>query len=423
MADLVPGGSFANREIGEMLCLERTSLAVFTRFQSPISAAIRRLAGVTSYLLIFSFLAIVCGCSRFDRTLPEKVYVSARQWYLRDRVAAVSNRVAEVENGQVLVVLEHGHRFDKVETQKNEIGWIEDHAVIDEKTYDAFTQLAAEHKDDPTTAGASLRGDLYMHLTPGREAPRFYLLAGDTQVQLLERASVPRNAAPGSTLLAQLAQPKPVRDDEKEQPEVGQAAPPPAMEDWWLARDAQGRTGWLLASRVDVNVPDTILQYGEGQRFIGCWELAKIDDPEANLPNHEAPEYLTVLGPTHSGEPFDFDEIRVFTWSRIHHRYETGFRLHPIQGFLPVKVFTAQTPKGAVPAFSFELASNDNVAIDPATGVTRPVAPRTVEYEMIETVVKRIGLDTGPIPILHEGDKKAEARVERPGREMRRERK
>jgi hypothetical protein len=402
--------------------LERTLFAVFTRLQCPIAAALRRLAIFAPSLLIFSFLVIVCGCSRFNRTPPEKVYVSARQWYLRDRVAAVSNRVAEVQNGQTLVVLEHGHRFDEVQTQKNEVGWIEDHAVIDQKTYDAFAQLAAEHKDDPAAASASLRDDLYMHLSPGREAPRFYLLPGDTQVQLLARASVPRNATPGTTLLAQLAQPKPVGEDDKELPDVGQAAPPPPMEDWWLARDAQGRTGWLLASRVDVNVPDVILQYGEGQRFIGCWELEKVSDPEANTPNHEVPEYLTVLGPIHSGEPFDFDEVRVFTWSRIHHRYETGFRLHPIQGFLPVKVFTAQTPKGAIPAFSFQLASNDNVATDPATGVTRPVEPRTIEYEMIETVVKRIGLDTGPIPILHEGEKKAEkvARMERPARRVRR---
>ncbi len=424
MAELVPAVRGAARESGEMLSLDGTSFAVLTRFQPLIAAAIRRFTVSAPSLLSLSFLAIFCGCSRFDRPPVEKVYVAARQWYLRDRVAEVSNRVAEVQNGQVLLVLEHGHRFDKVKTQKNEIGWIEDHAVIDQKTYDAFMQLAAEHKDDPAAANASLRDDLYVHLLPGRETPRFYLLPGNAQVQLLERASVPRNAVQGNALLAQLAQPKTANEDKKEQPDVGQAAPPPPMEDWWLARDAQGRTGWLLASRVDVNVPDVILQYGEGQRFIGCWELEKVNDPVADTPNHEVPEYLTVLGPAQSGQPFDFDEIRVFTWSRIHHRYETGFRLHPIQGFLPVRVFTAQTSSGEVPAFSFELASSDNVATDPATGVTRPVAPRTIEYEMIETVVKRIGADTGPIPVIHEGAKKGEkeARVERPARKKRRER-
>ncbi len=337
------------------------------------------------------------------------VYVSVRQTYLHDRVAAVSNRVCQVVNGQPLEVLERGRRFLKVQTEKNEVGWIEDRAVIDSKTYDGFKKLAEEHKDDPVAANATLKDDLAMHILPGRETDRFYLLAGNTTVQLLVRASAPKKSAQA---LETLPSPNPPKTAEggKNAPTASstEEAAPPEMEDWWLARDPQGHVGWLLASRMYVDVPLDVAQYAENQRFVGCWVLAKVNDPDADGPDHEKPEYLTLLAPLHYGMPYDFNEVRVFTWSLKHHRYETGFRLHPIQGFLPVHVFTQTTAKGKYPAFSFLIASNGEVKTDATDGIMRPVAPRTIEYDMIDTRVERIGPDTQKIPLMHEPGEKAE---------------
>ncbi len=349
-------------------------------------------------------LALAAGCSRFHPPPREMVYVSARQMYLHDRVAPVSNRVAEVTNGEALQVVEHGHRFLKVKTARNAVGWIEDHAVVDEQTYNAFGKLAGEHKQDPVAATATLRDDLYLHLLPGRETEHFYLIAGNSKVQLLARASIARAEAPGFGPLARLAAPEKPGSGKAPEPEP----PPPAMEDWWLARDSSGHTGWLLGSRMDVDVPDDIAQYGEGQRFVGAWLLAKVYDPGSDAPGHEAPEYLTVLAPPESGLPFDFNQIRVFTWSKNHHRYETGFRLHPIDGYLPVHIYTANTPTGNVPAFSFELGAAGNVSTDPATGITRPASARTLNYEMIDTSVKRIGPDMAPVSLDRAFEKDAE---------------
>jgi len=368
-------------------------------------------------------VGLVSGCGRFRPQNVETVYVSARQMYLHDRVAAVSARVAQVVNGQQLQVLEHGKRFLKVKTEKNEIGWIEQRAVIDSATYDAFAQLAKVHKDDPAAATAILRDDLYMHILPGRKTDNFYLLAGNTKVQLLARATVPRVPPHGSaapTFKADSAKTAPKGKTAPSEagktappaPVVQPEAPPPIMEDWWLSRDSQGHTGWLLGNRLDVDVPEEIAQYGEGQRFIGAWVLTRITDPAADTPNHQVPEYLTVTAPLSSGLPFDFDQVRVFTWSARHHRYETAFMLHPIQGFLPVRIGSQAANQsagkgraaqlGSVPTFSFTIAAGGNIATDPATGISRPASPRTINYEMIDTRVLRIGPDLAPIPIVHQ---------------------
>jgi SH3-like domain-containing protein len=373
-------------------------------------------------LIILFFLVFAGGCNRFHPEHHDMVYVWTRQMYLRDRVAAVSNRVAEVENGQPLEVLEHGRRFFKVKTEKNEIGWIPERAVIDSKTYEGFVQLARQHKDDPVVADATLRDEMYLHLTPGRDTDRFYLLAENAKVQMLVRASMPKvplahpavapkHAAP-SPAAAKGSVPANTTAKSKQStlstpaPAPEPAAPDVVMEDWWLVRDSQGHTGWVLGNRVDVDVTDDIAQYAEGQRIVGAYVIAKVNDPQSPGTNHEMPEYVTALAPPKSGLPFDFDQIRVFTWSLKHHRYETAFRLHPIQGFLPVRISSEPAPGGTEPVFSFQISSSLDVAIDPDTGIARPAAPRTISFALRDTMVHRVGPDMAPIPIIHSEEEK-----------------
>jgi hypothetical protein len=382
-----------------------------------ISKRIRAFELPQHLLLLLAGLCLVgftSGCARFHKDKHDTVYVAARQMYLHDRVAAVSDRVGAVVNGQALEVLDHNRRFLKVKTEKNEIGWIEERAVIDSKTYDGFAKLAEDHKQDPVASTATLRDDLYVHLVPGRDSEHFYLLPGNTKVQLLARASAPKVSGPGASrpVAAAAAKPgstpAPAAAGSHGAP-APEAPPPPVMEDWWLARDGQGHTGWLLSSRLDVDVPDEVAQYGEGQRFVGSWMLTKVTDPESDAPNHQVPEYLTVTSVPTSGLPYDFDQVRVFTWSLRHHRYETAFRLHPIQGYLPVRVSAPTVTNGGMPTFSFQISGSQSIITDPATGIVRPANPRTINYQMIDTQVKRTGPDLAPIPVTHSADEKAKA--------------
>jgi len=362
------------------------------------------------------------------------VYVVAPQMYLHDRVAAVSNRVGEVSNGQALEVLEHGRRFLKVKTEKNEIGWIQERAVIDADEYKAFQDLAERHKNDTVVATGSLRDDAYLHVSPGRSTDRFYLLPENDKFQLLVRASVPK-IAPGtpaapvkkaSTAPAvaptsgktsnQKSEGGDAKQEAAEKSEASrnseeQPAPEVPMEDWWLIRDTQGRVGWLSAGRVDVDVPDEVGQYAEGQRIVGAYVLMKVTDPEADVPNHQVPEYVTAMSPPKSGLPYDFDQIRVFTWSVKRHRYETAFRIRPIQGFLPVRVWTEPSANGTEPVFSFQIPSTPDVSIDSNTGIAKPVNPRTITYAMRDNMVRRIGPDMAPIPTTRTPGEKAKARA------------
>ncbi len=368
----------------------------------------------TLKLLLFGTCIITGGCSRMRPKLQDQyVYVTAKQTYLRDRVAAVSNRTGTVENGDRLQVLEHGRRFLRVQTGKGEQGWIDDKAVVPQEVADGFDGLKSEHAKDPAVASAVVRDEVYMHLKPGRDTDKLYRLPEGEKLKLLRRATLEKALPPGQKAAPVNAPPtpKPVsgRALGGKKPPIVDVPTGPPMEDWWMVRDSQSRTGWLLSRMMDVDAPDTLTRYSEGQRFVGAYLLAKVNDPEAPMDDKNVPEYVTVLSPYKAGLPYDFDQVRVFTWNVKKHRYETGFRERNIEGYLPVEVKMAADPyakalaaAAPAPTFSYHVLTADAppVVPDPVTGSVVPLKTMVKTYRLEGNSVRRVIAPgaTGPEP-------------------------
>ena len=347
------------------------------------------------------------------------VYVTAKQTYLRDRVAAVSNRTGTVNNGDKLTVLERARRFVRVKTEKGEVGWIDEKAVATEAAYDQFAELAKTHQKDATVATATVRDEVYLHIKPGRDTDRFFRLAEGDKLNLLGRATLEKAAAPGMVKAAGkpalVEKPVPGAKPRKAPvaaTEVPDAPPPPTLEDWWLVRDAKGDTGWIYSHMIDVDAPETLARYAEGQRVVGAYVLAHVNDPESGVlakdgqTDPDVPVYVTVLSPYKAGLPYDFNQIRVFTWNLKKHRYETAFRQHDVMGYLPVtikmvtdpysKAKDASTP---LPGFTVRvLAAGAPVPQpDPETGLISAKGLIEKTYRMEGNIMRRI-VAPGPVP-------------------------
>ncbi len=288
-------------------------------------------------MLAASMLAFP-ACGRGHHRVLDVAYVSAPQAALRDQVAAMYNRVGNVKNGERVEVLDREKRFARVRTASGIEGWVEQRYLVDQKIYDALQKLTQENQNDPVQAPGVLRNDTNLHVTPGRETEHLYQLAAGAKVAILKRATEEKQAG---------AAPAP-----KTAPKPGaKAGSGPLLEDWWLVRDEQARVGWVLARMVDVDVPLEIGQYAEGQRFVAFFVLDRVPDNDKGV-QKQVPQYLCVLTDPHDGLPYDFDQIRVFTWNVRKHRYETAYREHGLDGILPVTITKEDFDKeGTLPVF------------------------------------------------------------------------
>jgi SH3-like domain-containing protein len=322
-----------------------------------------RLSRTKGLVLAFTLAAALAfpACNRGRHRVLEVNYVSAVQATLRDQVATIYNRVGIVKNGERVEVLEHEKRFSRVRTASGLEGWIEQRYLVDQSTYDGLQKLTQDNQNDPVQAPGVLRNDTNLHLTPGRETEHLYQLSAGAKVSVLKRATAEKQ--PGAVV----------------QTKPGGKSVGPALEDWWLVRDTQNRVGWVLARMVDIDVPLEIAQYAEGQRFIAFFVLDQVQDSGKEGTGKNVPQYLCAMAESHDGLPYDYDQVRVYTWNVRKHRYETAYREHGLNGVLPVRVTSENFDKeGTLPVFILRVKDDSGNVTERKYKLNTPIVRRVL---------------------------------------------
>ncbi len=279
---------------------------------------------------------LLSACNRGRGRVLEIAYVSGIQVNLRDHVAAVYEKTGVVKNGERVEVLDHDRRFSKVRTATGTTGWMEQRYLVGQDVFDQIQKLTADNLNDPVQAQGVTRNDTNLHVEPGRDTEHLYQISSGEKLSLLKRGTAEK---PGAVAPPSRSAPAPGNQQ-------GKKEPAPVIEDWWLVRDSNNRVGWVLARMVDVDVPLDVAQYAEGQRIVACFVLNQVKDGDKKVA-----QYLTALTEPKDGLPFDFNQIRVFTWNVRRHRYETAYR-ERMEGVLPVTLTQESFDKeGMLPVF------------------------------------------------------------------------
>lgn len=340
-------------------------------------------------------------------THHEYMYVSAAETSLRDRVATMYNKMGTVHNGDRVEVLEKERRFVRVRTDSGQEGWIEERSLIPQDVYDGFQKLAQDNADTPVQAHGTTRAELNMHVTPARDAEHLYQLKDGEKVEVLRRSTAEKNPpkaakpAPSSTSSQKkgVTQRKTSATPKGGKPEAaapaattattaattpaagtpkqGEPPPPPPkpiMEDWYLVRSSSGHAGWVLLRMVDLDVPLDIAQYAEGQRIMGYFVLNTVE--EDGKPQSQ---YLVLLNEPKDGLPWDYNQIRIFTRNRAKHRYETAYREHNLEGYLPVRVGHQDFGKeGDLPTFTIRKKNDAGQIVEATYKMNGPIVRRVL---------------------------------------------
>lgn len=307
---------------------------------------------------------VLAGCGQGVGKPKEWMYVSVPQVSLRDRVAALYSKVGTVKAGDRVEILERQKRFARVRTPSGQEGWMEQRYLVDQKVYDDIQKMTADAAARPSQGMATARSQTNLHVSPGRDTEHIFQLEEGEKVQMLGRATAEK---PGAVAPPPAKMKKGAAEEEQ---------PQPVLEDFWLVRSAQpqGHAGWVLARMMDLDVPLEVAQYAEGQRIVAYFVLNEVQDGDKKVA-----QYLVALTEPRDGLPFDFNQLRVFTWNVKRHRYETAYRERNLFGMLPIRTGNEDFEKeGRLPVFSFRLQADGGGTAERKYKLNTPIVRRVL---------------------------------------------
>jgi len=347
---------------------------------------------------------LLAACGQRPVHTGEFMYVSVPQLTLRDRVAAVYAKTGVAKMGEKLEILEHQKRFVRVRTPRGEEGWVEQRNLIDETVFVGFTKLAEDNRNTIVQGHGAARAELNIHLTPSRDSEKLFQLVDGEKVEVLKRATAERptpeqSAARVAAMNQAKLKPKPKASDAKPpkgdgkdrnaidkkaaaaptkpqpvKPSESEEPAPKLYDDFWLVRSKEGHVGWVLARMIDLDVPLEVAQYAEGQRILGAFVLNSVNDSEKGKQG----QYLLLLNEPKDGLPYDFDQVRVFSWNLKRHRYETAYREHNLIGYFPARVTDEDFGKEGVLKVFYIRKQNDDGTVSER------------KYKLIGNIVRQV---------------------------------
>jgi len=269
------------------------------------------------------------GCTaKTEPPAVEEAYVARSSVALLEDLHPAAPIVAQLEMGDRVHILGRRRSFVRVRADDGAEGWAKSIELIVPEVRNRLMQVREQTLHDPPQGEVRALRTLNVHLEPYRWSPTIYQLSPDEGAALLRHRTVERLP---------------------EQPEEGKTPPPVTeQDDWYLLRLETGRAGWVLASGVYSAIPEEVAQYAERRRIVSYFALEGEGDSAANA---EKTWLWTQVSA--DNQPYDFDLLRVFLWSRQRQVYQTVKIERGLQGYLPVLLHErVEAERSAGPGFS-----------------------------------------------------------------------